>query len=165
MSEVIASSALKVPQLGQYWEGQGGIYAGTMPGENGQRPYRLIVSEESGDGLEWGGYGQRIDGADSRIDGMANTKAILLADGEHPAAEWASKYTKDGHSDFYLPAQREQSLCFATILNQFETDDWYWSSTQYSADTAWDQGFGDGTQLNAYKDNTSRARAVRRIEI
>jgi hypothetical protein len=96
---------------------------------------------------------------------MANTKAILLADGEHPAAEWASKYTKDGHSDFYLPAQREQSLCFATILNQFETDDWYWSSTQYSADTAWDQGFGDGTQLNAYKDNTSRARAVRRIEI
>jgi hypothetical protein len=165
MSEVIASSTLKVSQLGQYWEGQGGIYAGIMPGENGQRPYHLIVSEESGDGLEWGGYGHRVDGADSRIDGMANTKAILLADGEHPAAEWASKYTKDGHSDFYLPSQREQSLCYATIPDLFETDDWYWSSTQYSAGSAWFQVFGDGFQLTAYKYTTGRARAVRRIEI
>ncbi len=165
MSEVIASSALKVPQLDQYWEGQGGIYAGMMPGENGQRPYHLIVSEESGDGLEWGGYGHRIEGVDSRIDGMANTKAILAADGEHPAAEWAVKYTKDGHSDFYLPAQREQNLCFATIPDRFETDDWYWSSTQYSADSAWIQDFGDGGQDYALKGSTGRARAVRRIEI
>jgi len=165
MSEVIANSALKVPQLGQYWEGQGGIYAGMMPGENGQRPYHLIVSEESGDGLEWGGYGHRIEGADSRINGMANTKTILLADGEHPAAEWAAKYTKDGHSDFYLPAQREQNLCFATILDQFETDDWYWSSTQYSAGNAWGQDFDDGSQDYANKYYPGRARAVRRIEI
>ncbi|MGN6085829.1 DUF1566 domain-containing protein [Trinickia sp.] len=165
MSEVIASSTLKVPQLGQYWEGQGGIYAGIMPGENDQRPYHLIVSEESGDGLEWGGYGHRVDGADSRIDGMANTKAILAADGEHPAAEWAVKYTRDGHSDFYLPAQREQNLCFATIPDQFETDDWYWSSTQCSAGSAWGQYFDDGFQYYAGKDFPGRARAVRRIEI
>jgi hypothetical protein len=165
MSDVIAPTTLKVPQLGEYWRDQGGIYAGVMPGENGQRAYHLIVSEESGEGLEWGKYGQKIEAADSRIDGSANTKAILAADGEHPAAEWATKYTNDGHSDFYLPAQREQSLCFATIPDQFEMDDWYWSSTQYSADYAWIQSFGGGIQDYADKDFAGRARAVRRLFI
>lgn len=165
MSDVMEKAALKVPQLGEYWEGQGGIYAGLMPGENGQRPYHLIVSEESAECVEWGEYGQKIEGADSRIDGAANTKAILAADGDHPAAQWAAQYTKDGHSDFYLPAQREQNLCFATIPDKFETDDWYWTSTQSSAGYAWTQDFDDGSQGHAGKDYAGRARAVRRLFI
>lgn len=164
MSEVIESTAFKVPQLGEYWEGQGGIYAGVMPAESGRRAYHLIVSVESGDELEWGPYGKHIEGADSRIDGAANTKAIVAADGDHPAARWASEYSADGHADFYLPAQREQNLCFATIPDKFETDDWYWSSTQYSTTFAWTQYFDDGNQLYAYKDYTGRARAVRRLQ-
>lgn len=154
----------QVPMPGEYWGGQGGIYVGTMPALEGNRPYHLIASVDEEVELQWGKYGQKIEGAGSRIDGSANTRAILAADGEHPAAKWAAEYKRDGHTDFYLPAQRELNLCFAAIVERFEKA-WYWSSTQYSASFAWGQDFGDGTQGNASKNDTGRARAVRRIEI
>lgn len=40
--------------------------------------------------------------------------------------------------------------------------EWYWSSTQSSADFAWYQYFDDGFQGNYVKDTQSRVRAVRR---
>ena len=40
---------------------------------------------------------------------------------------------------------------------------WYWSSTQYSADLAWDQTFDYGHQDNDGKCYEARARAVRRF--
>jgi hypothetical protein len=166
MSEVIAeaSLALKAPRIGEYWEGQGGIYAGIMPGEDGQRDYHLIVSVDEGVELEWGGYGSSVEGAGSRYDGAANTKALLASSHDHPAAEWAGKYTKDGHIDFHLPAQRELNLCYATIPGKFAPD-WYWTSTQSSAHGAWGQYFDDGNQFFAYKSYAGRARAVRRLFI
>lgn len=47
----------------------------------------------------------------------------------------------------------------------FETDDYYWSSTQYAGvpDYAWVTGFGNGLQFNYHKVITCRARAVRSI--
>ena len=40
---------------------------------------------------------------------------------------------------------------------------WYWSSTQYSEDYAFIQGFGSGDQYYDYKEFEARARAVRLI--
>jgi hypothetical protein len=44
-------------------------------------------------------------------------------------------------------------------------DDWHWSSTQYSALSAWVQTFSDGCQHLANKGGTGRARAVRRFKL
>ena len=59
-----------------------------------------------------------------------------------------------------------------TITTDFQEDGeqalqptWYWSSTQYSALTAWSQDFEDGDQLNHHKFTAFRARAVRRFLI
>lgn len=161
MSETLQQ--LVAPRVGMYWEGQGGIYIGVMPAIDGGRDYHLIASTEEGTGLEWGPYGKRIEGADSKREGSANTLAILGSGSAHPAAAWASKYSKDGYTDFYLPAQRELNLCYATCAEQFAKD-WYWSSTQYSACYAWLQGFDGGYQGYAGKDNAGRARAVRRLD-
>lgn len=162
MSETLQQ--LVTPRIGAYWEGQGGIYVGVMPGIDGGRDYHLIVSAEEGTNLEWGPYGKRIEGADSKSDGSANTLSLLGSGSVHPAAVWASKYTADGHVDFYLPAQRELNLCYATCAEKFAKD-WYWSSTQYSAGYAWFQDFYDGGQSYALKYGTGRARAVRRLFI
>ncbi|MGG1948991.1 hypothetical protein AB1286_29995 [Trinickia sp. NRRL B-1857] len=166
LSEQIAETSntvlgLSVPEVGAYWDGQGGIYAGIMPARDGKRPYHLIAAIEDGVDLQWGAGGNE---AKSLHDGLENTRALVEREHDHPAAEWASKYTKDGCSDFYLPAQRELNLCYATCAEQFEKD-WYWSSTQYSALNAWYQHFDDGTQDYADKDLTGRARAVRRLFI
>lgn len=44
-------------------------------------------------------------------------------------------------------------------------DEWFWSSSQYSADGAWGQGFYGGSQYRAGKDGGGRAVAVRRLKI
>jgi hypothetical protein len=44
-------------------------------------------------------------------------------------------------------------------------DEWYWSSSQFSADNAWGQHFGDGGQGILDKPDEGRARAVRRLLI
>ncbi|APR40467.1 DUF1566 domain-containing protein [Paraburkholderia sp. SOS3] len=159
-----AAVAIAAPAIGEYWPGQGGIYAGIMPGEDGQRPYHLIVSATDVEDVAYGGYGSKVPGADSRYDGAANTRALLAATTEHPAAKWASEYSADGHTDFHLPAQRELNLCYATIPHKFEKD-WYWSSTQETAGYAWFQLFGNGGQLYGDELSKLRAVAVRRLFI
>ena len=42
---------------------------------------------------------------------------------------------------------------------------WYWSSTQYSEGSAWNQTFGYGSQLSTSKSAEAQARAVRLIQL
>lgn len=157
-----ASDVFAVPRLGEYWEGQGGIYAGVMPIETGGFAHRIVSVDEAED-LQYGGYGDEIADAENKIDGAANTRALIADSNEHPAAKWCANYSKDGHSDFYLPAQRELSLAWATIAHAFGSG-WYWSSTQYSAGDAWGQGFGDGDADGLGKGGDARVRPFRRLE-
>ncbi|MDN7490542.1 hypothetical protein QZM35_22790 [Burkholderia sp. AU45274] len=156
-----SKSSDAAPRVGEYWSGQGGIYAGVMPVEGGGLAHRIISVDEAED-IQYGGYGHKTEGADSKIDGLANTIALNDDSVDHPAAKWCSEYTKDGHSDFYLPAQRELSLAWATIAHIFGPH-WYWSSTQYSACPAWYQDFDDGYQDGTLKGDGGRVRAFRRL--
>lgn len=153
------------PPVGEYWPGQGGVNAGLMRGVNGEPDYYLIVpthADASFVDVPWGDTGEEIAGAACEFDGMKNTLAIIGAEGEHPAAEKCRSLCIEGHRDFYLPARRELSLCYANVPELFEKR-WHWSSTQCSAHTAWGQGFADGLQGDGHKDLVGRVRAVRRL--
>lgn len=157
------ATASTIPAIGQYWPGEGGINAGLMRGENGQPDYWLIVPTDAAASTKttWGGYEIDEDDAQSEFDGLANTRALCESDISHPAAEWAAGLVIDGHNDYYLPARRELSLCYANAPELFEKV-WHWSSTQYSAYGAWVQYFVDGSQGYLHKGYEYRARAVRR---
>jgi hypothetical protein len=159
----VAAANTEVPQLGQYWEGQGGVYAGVVRGEFEQRDYHLIIATEDLGKLEWGGYGTDVVGATSASDGFANTQE-LIEDGDHPAATACSRYEADGHTDFYLPARRELQVAEANASDLFAKE-WYWSSTQRSANYAFTMYFDDGNQLTNAKDFELRVRPVRRFII
>ncbi len=146
------------PTLGQLWEGQGGIYTGVILGDDDQA-YHLILADKEFNG-EWGNRGTEIEGADSRNDGQANTKAMVEAGLE--LAKEVSAFEADGHSDFYLPSQCELNLCFANTRKHFEKE-YYWSSTQFSANLGWVQHFYHGNQCLNVKLEQLRARAVRRF--
>lgn len=152
------------PRIGQPWPDQGGIYAGIMAGRDGQPDYHLILAP-AGQGdfkdVEWGPYGKSIDGAASYFDGVANTAAMAAADLE--LAKRILALQIDSHADYHLPSQAEAHLLAANLKDQFEQDDWYWTSTQYSALSAWYQGFYHGSTDISFKDSTGRARAVRRL--
>lgn len=153
-----------IPAIGKEWPDQGGVFAGIMRGENGQPDYYLIVHAIIGNNpkLEFGGAGQETVNANHEFDGLANTKA--LADGNHPAADWAASLNVNGFNDYYLPARRELALCYANVPDLFEKE-WHWSSTQHSAGHAYLQNFSDGYQSNDHKGDDCRVRAVRRLLI
>lgn len=158
------SSVLIPPRIGEFWKGQGGIYAGLMRGDNGQPDYHLIVATDEGSEATkaWGAAGLSEPSACSEWDGQTNTLALAESEHSHPAAEWAATREVDGHRDFYLPARRELRLCWVNVPELF-ADAWYWSSTQYSPYNAWVQDFDCGTQLDDRKGYENRARAVRRV--
>ncbi|MDN7490543.1 hypothetical protein QZM35_22795 [Burkholderia sp. AU45274] len=64
----------------------------------------------------------------------------------------------------HLPGQTEVELFRKGGAEAFN-DDWYWSSTQFSALTAWFQAFADGTQNITLKHVYGRVRAFRSIKI
>ncbi|WP_057380336.1 hypothetical protein [Pseudomonas aeruginosa] len=157
---------LNPPAIGQHWHAQGGTYVGVMRGENGEPDYHLIAPKHAQiASIIYGGYGQRITGADHIRDGLANTRALLAADTDHPAAKWAAEQQAEGHADLYLPARAEVYLCWANIPEQFEDKGWWMTSTQCGPLYAWFQDFDDGNQYNGVKDLARPAFAVRRIVI
>ena len=69
------------------------------------------------------------------------------------------------YSDWFLPSKDELNLMYEN-LKVHEVggffDDYYWSSSEdWTGDAAWDQSFGSGHQIYAFKDYTLRVRAVR----
>jgi hypothetical protein len=161
-----APSVLRdVPLIGAPWPGEGGINGGLARDEVG-KPYWLILPPahvSSFEGIEWGGQGFEEPDAKSEFDGLANTIALCDSSHDHAAARRCHGIVYDGLNDFYLPAKREAAVLFANVREEFEKA-WYFTSTQYSADYAWGQYFGDGYQGHATKDFTGRVRAVRRLD-
>ncbi len=162
-----SDTASSIPALGEYWPAQGGVNAGLMRGQDGTPDYYLIVatgSDAEFQDVKWGPYSHAVNGASSPWDGLANTKAMLADSQPHPAADRATCYSCDGHSDYYLPARRELQLAEANCPEVF-SDGWHWSSTQRSADFAFGLDFVDGGQLSHDKYLELRVRPVRRLFI
>ena len=142
--------------VGQYAEGQGGIYIGqTAQGRH------LFAAAAPLDGeFEFGGYGDKLEGY-SDLEGAENTRK-LLERGSHPAALAASEYTADGHKDFYLPSHRE--LLQVVAVEGFNSESEYtWTSTPYGSNGAWAVLFeyGDVNRWNRFTE--FRVRPVRSI--
>lgn len=148
------------PQIGDYWPGQGGFYAGDMRGDDGT-VYGLIVSDcDVAKDVGTAAWGPESEHELSEWDGLANTLKLGTA---HPAAKRAAAHTTDQHNDFYLPARRELQLACATVPHLFSTDNWYWTSTPRSEDYAWAVDFEYGNAYLDYRFYEFRVRPFRRF--
>lgn len=151
-----------LPRPGNYWPGQGGHRIVTVRGQNGQPDYELIAVVSSLKLLgcrAWGNYGERIDGADSRQDGLANTIALAAAGNETALAIQALEI--EGHRDLYWPSTLE--LAAIELIAPELLDCTVWSSTQYSAYDAWYQSFAAGDSNVDGKVTQFAVCAVRRF--
>lgn len=136
-TSVPGTPADQPPHIGQYWPGQGGVYAGMVRGRDGEADYPLILCEEAPDQeFSWQG-----------------------------ALDHAKTITADGHSDFTVPNRWESALLYANLQDLIDTDHWYWTSTQSSEHTAFTQGFYYGYQDDDDKACERRCRFVRRSVI
>ena len=165
MSKIILPAiGTAMPKLGgTFWAIQR-----ALPG-SGQPDYALIVphgTEAQAQDIAWGGYGDDEPAAACMYDGQANTRALVASAVDHPAAKFCAALNLDGFNDFYLPSLRELKALFANGCDAFNTDNWYWSSTQFSRAYAYFQTFAYGDTSNGSKGWTGGfARAVRRVPI
>jgi hypothetical protein len=152
------------PAMGEYWPGQGGRYICTLPALLGMPARHLIAADKEFENIV---FGPRVDvpGATSHIDGAANTKALLANSEDHKAAFLASDYTKDGHSDFFLPARLDMVMAHICAPHLFQKSSWYWTSTQISSSYAFVQDFEGGYSDWHYKDDDYRVRPCRVIQL
>ena len=136
------------------------------------QPYALILApkhEGEFPRTAWHKTFDTVKDAQSDFDGLANTRA--MAEDGSPLAVKTLALRINEQEDWYLPSRGELLLAWSAraVLpegERFEVD-YYWSSTQYAADSdyAWYQSFIDGTQYDWPKDDEGMARAVRRVAI
>ncbi len=112
----------------------------------------------------------KVEGALSYFDGLANTDAMAAAGSQ--LAKDVRALRISGHDDWFLPSRQDALAAAGEPFGEngaeaFDPDDWYWTSTQYASDPgfAWVQGFYYGTQLPYWKYGNYRARAVRRVPL
>ena len=152
------------PSIGQYWPGQGGIYAGDFLGGDGVI-YGLIVADcGTVQDIGKAPWGQNGSLALSDWDGLRNTTALIA--GDNPAAKLVAKYTNDGCTDFYLPARRELQLACANLHDRFGKESWYWTSTPHEygeEDGAWAVEFEFGDTSLSNRSYDFRVRPFRRF--
>lgn len=152
-----------VPPIGKPW-GDHGIRIGEIKGRDGAPNYHLfVVCGKDGKPVllknqEWGEYGKEIQGADSKWDGLANTEAMLKA------GNALAKKVREHGVDCYLPAIFELQVVCANNDGLFP-DNWFWSSTQFSAYSARPQGFEYGGSTWSSEFSRYSAFLVRRVLI
>ncbi len=159
-SNVQPITAHSVPALGAEWPGQGGINGGFVPARGDVPAHYLIFGAKDLGEFKWGRYREESK-ATSKWNGKSNTDELIAA-GEHPAAEACRAYTADGHADFDLPAAAQLYQAWAHDLI---TEGYYWSSSQRSANLAFNLYFADGLQGSTGKVSELRVRPVRRFFI
>ncbi len=156
---------ISVPALGELWPEQGGHFAGIFNAADGSL-YALIVPPKDVGELgqfQWGKYGQDVQGANSLTDGQLNTQAMLA--NKNSAAHCLAGFEHQEFKDWYLPSKGELASAHMHCQNTFKPDEYYWSSTQYSAYNAWYEGFDYGNTDIYGKNYTLRVLPVRRFKL
>lgn len=126
----------------------------------------LVAAESNqNSAIRWGnGTSVLIDSTGNAVgEGQRNTNRIVSIQG---AGEYAAKLCDDltlnGYSDWFLPSKHELNLLFikkGSISGL--VDGYYWSSTEYDKDNAWNQYFPFGPQYYASKSDSACVRAIR----
>ena len=139
--------------------------------DNGQHGLIAATADQS-TGIRW--YGGSYTNTRARADGVGaglKNTAIIIAnqgpvDGNAFAATVCNEYSVIvggvTYGDWYLPSKYELNLLYLqkSVVGGFANDA-YWSSSEYSSDSAWYQYFGNGNQYGTSKNGTPYVRAIR----
>ncbi len=160
----VNATGAKPLAIGDFYEGGVIFY---LDGNGGGL---VCAVQDQADGVAWSGNTSTLvtgAGATSETDGAANTKAIVLDNSEeNKAATLCIAYRGGEFDDWFLPSKDELGLMYINLHKQDTpignfTNTYYWSSSEYGSDYAWNQFFSIGIQTSNYKYGASFVRAVR----
>lgn len=150
--------------IGQYFEG-GIIFYVDSTGQHGL----IAATSDQSTGLQWYNGSNTTTNAtrDGIGAGMYNTQLIISSQGAtttNYAAGVCAAYQGGGYGDWYLPSKYELNLLYLQYgaVGGFILINSYWSSTENSSGSAWDDFFlADGSLSPSEKVSTDNVRAVR----
>jgi hypothetical protein len=149
-------AAEKVYKIGDRGPGGGIVFYDKGVVTNGSRYLEAAVHDL---GLaQWGAYGTTINSSGT---GKRATRVILEAfeklEEKNSAAQICAEYEANGYKDWFLPSKDELNLMYTNLkkkgLGGFSSGR-YWSSSENSGYSAWNQDFGNG---NAYSENWNKS--------
>lgn len=131
-----AAAPAGMPEIGELWEGQGGVFSGIYRLRRG-RTCVVITGPRFAEEETWQAM-------------MAKAQAVEV----------------DGHNDFRLPLRIEQLLQFSNVPELFEKEVyWSNERYAYGSSYAWCQSFSHGNQNHCHMGYELRGCAVRSFEI
>ncbi|MGM9455290.1 DUF1566 domain-containing protein [Legionella bozemanae] len=101
--------------------------------------------------------------ATSTTNGWSNTLNAYMQNTTSPSAvQICYELNEGGYQDWYLPAKDELNCLYQNrdVIGGFSPN-FYWSSSEYDASSAWGQVFIGGLQASGNKSSPSRVRCVR----
>ena len=125
-------------------------------------------------GYEWGGYGTETGITNTAVGtGLANTNALIGMNLQPNNSGWWVVWNKVmdfrssyGHN-WFVPSKDELNLIYGNRANlsnlSLNTDPYYWSSSEYSANGAWFQRFDSGRQADTKYYRYCRVRLCRQL--
>ena len=145
----------------------GGQFAGGLvfyvdnSGEHG-----LVAAESNqSNAIRWSNASNvLVDSTGNAVgDGQRNTSRITTIQGAGSyATKLCDELSLNGYSDWFLPSKNELNLLFLQ-KSQISglIDGYYWCSTEYNQNNAWNQYFPFGPQYYANKLDSACVRAIR----
>jgi hypothetical protein len=124
----------------------------------------IAATEDAGSTMAWSNITDTSVGTTRTAigDGQANTTLIVNQSGCTSGAAYYCYYlVKNGFSDWFLPSKNELNKLYLNRVAIGDFADYYWSSSENTAYTAWYQHFGNGNQNHDDKTYYFRVRAVR----
>ena len=131
----------------------------------------IVSSVDISAGTAWSNVNATLIGAtaESQWDGLSNCAAITAQAGHTTSAALLCRiYMGGGYSDWFLPSLDQM---IKIHLAKIEIDkvlgtnsmssNWYWSSTELAANTAYLFSYASGTYNNTTKNNSFKVRAIR----
>jgi hypothetical protein len=136
---------------------------------NGWQYLEAAPNETEVTAAQWGAYAKDVTGTNTVVgNGKKNTEIIierlkqLSENGK--AAQVCANINFDGYNDWFLPNKEELDWMYKNLkqkgLGGF-SNNWYWTSSQFSNGGAWVQNFNNGSQSNFGKNNNCSVRAIR----
>jgi TolB-like protein len=160
------TQAVKEYKIGDFGPAGGWIFYDKGRVTNGWQ-YLEAAPAEVEFNAQWGAYEKTVGGTGEGIGaGKRNTELIvnfLKRTGEsNGAAYLCDELNFGGYDDWFLPSKNELELMCKNLKVKGVGElgnAWYWSSSEYSSNSAWEQSFSDGGPN--YKGKIGRVRAVR----
>jgi hypothetical protein len=140
------------------------------PGYDANTVHGIVAAATDMTAANWScGYGS-IQGADGTAYGTGNQNTIDIVAGciscptTSVAARKCADLSLNGYSDWYLPSKDELTILYnnRTAIGGFDNNELYWSSSEWTASSAYTLDFKDGKYYGYTKyPNGCKSRAIR----